>query len=372
LFFPIGNGIYDDFLENRKMIGVDLFCGAGGMTLGAKLAGINVVFAVESDPHAAATYTANHPEVTLFQNDIRKLPNIPVISGNNQTILFGGPPCQGFSTSNQRTRGRGNKGNWMFREFIRLAKLWQPDWIVFENVKGIIETEQGAFLEMVLNGFRRIGYTVTSGKLDAAYFGVPQHRERLFVIGSRHGVQLPLPSVRVKRLIPVKVALSDLPDLENGASIDLLPYKNANRSVYARQIRNGGTTVSGNLVSRNAKFVLKRYKHVPQGGNWQDIPASLMRNYRKNYECHTRIYHRLDPDKPSTVIGNYRKNMLIHPFQDRGLSVREAARIQSFPDSYRFFGSIGFQQQQVANAVPPLLVKRVLEPLLQYSEANPA
>lgn len=346
------------------MIGVDLFCGAGGMTLGAKLAGIKVVFAVESDPHAAETYAANHPKVKLFRNDIRKLKKIPVCADNVQTVLFGGPPCQGFSTSNQRTRSRANKGNWMFREFIRLANAWQPDWIVFENVKGIIETEQGAFLDMILGGFTKIGYTVKAGKLDAAYFGVPQHRERLFVIGSRHGVELSLPTVQVKKPIPVKVALSDLPDLENGAAVDALPYKNANKSVYVRQLRNGKLTVSGNFVSRNAEFVIKRYKHVPQGGNWEDIPTSLMHNYRNNYECHTKIYHRLDPDKPSTVIGNYRKNMLIHPFQDRGLSVREAARIQSFPDNYRFCGSIGFQQQQVGNAVPPLLAKAVFEQLV--------
>jgi DNA (cytosine-5)-methyltransferase 1 len=347
------------------MIGVDLFCGAGGMTLGAKLAGIKVVFAVEADPHAAETYAANHPEVNLFRNDIRKLREIPVRRNNEQTILFGGPPCQGFSTSNQRTRGRSNKGNWMFEEFLRLAKSWQPDWIVFENVKGILETENGAFLDMILDGFRNLGYSVVSGKLDAALFGVPQHRERLFVVGSRHKVKLALPTARIKKPIPVKAALNDLPDLKNGASVDVLPYKQANRSTYVRQLRNGVATVSGNLVTRNAKFVLKRYKYVPQGGNWEDIPASLMGNYRKDYECHTKIYHRLDPDKPSTVIGNYRKNMLIHPHQNRGLSVREAARIQSFPDSYCFCGSIGFQQQQVGNAVPPRLATAVFKKLIE-------
>jgi DNA (cytosine-5)-methyltransferase 1 len=350
------------------MIGVDLFSGAGGMSLGAKLAGIKVVFAVESDSHAAETYAANHPEVQLFRNDIRKLTAIPVCSDNQQTVLFGGPPCQGFSTSNQRTRTRANKGNWMFTQFIRLAKSWQPDWIVFENVKGIIETEKGAFLQMILDGFQKLGYTVTSGKLDAAHFGVPQHRERLFVIGSRHGVNLPLPASQVSKPIPVKAVLRDLPDLENGADVDVLPYKKANGSAYVRHLRNGEAVVSGNLVTRNAKFVLERYKYVPQGGNWENIPAPLMRTYRKNYECHTRIYHRLDPEKPSTVIGNYRKNMLIHPYKDRGLSVREAARIQSFPDTYCFRGSIGFQQQQVANAVPPFLARAVFRTIEEYSK----
>ena len=249
----------------------------------------------------------------------------------------------------------------MFKEFIRLTRSWQPDWIVFENVKGITETEGGTFLKMILKRFKSLGYMVTQGVLNAARFGVPQKRERLFVIGSRHGIELPVPTRTVSRQVAVRVALNDLPDLENGASTDLLPYKHAARSQYVRQLRNGEQLVSGNLLTKNAPFVVKRYKHVRQGGNWEDIPSRLMKNYREDFECHTGIYHRLHPDKPSVVIGNYRKNMLIHPFQDRGLSVREAARIQSFPDRYLFKGSIGFQQQQVGNAVPPLLAQAVLE-----------
>ena len=354
---------------SKRIIGVDLFAGAGGMTLGAKLAGVEVAFAVEADPHPAETYAANHPEVKLYCHDIRKLEKIPVRKGGRETVLFGGPPCQGFSTSNQRTRTLANKGNWMFQEFIRLAKSWRPDWIVFENVKGILETARGTFLEMILEGFQEAGYTVTSAKLNAADFGVPQNRERLFVVASRHGVEFSFPKGSARR-VPVRVAISDLPELRNGANIDLLPYREQNRSAYVRQLRNGKPTVSGNLVTRNSDIVVKRYSYVPQGGNWEDIPPRLMQNYRRGYECHTKIYHRLDPSKPSSVIGNYRKNMLIHPFQDRGLSVREAARIQSFPDDYCFLGSIGFQQQQVGNAVPPLLAREVFQSLVSHLEAS--
>lgn len=343
------------------MIGVDLFCGAGGMTLGAKMAGINVVFAVEVDPHAAATYALNHPEVTLYRGDIRNLEQIPPCALQQETVLFGGPPCQGFSTSNQRTRNMRNEENWMFKQFTRIAQSWRPDWIVFENVKGLAETEGGKFLEMILQEFRQIGFTLSHAILNAAKFGVPQERERHFVVGSIHGHDFTFPRPTSPRPIPVSCALSDLPILPNGANVDLLPYRCAPRSAYARQLRNGETLTSSNLATRNADIIIKRYKHVPKGGNWEDIPPRLMKNYRKGYECHTGIYHRLDPQKPSVVIGNYRKNMLIHPLQDRGLSVREAARIQSFPDSYQFCGSIGFQQQQVGNAVPPLLAKAVFQ-----------
>lgn len=352
--------------SNAKLpIGVDLFCGAGGMTLGAKMAGIDVVFAVEADAHAAKTYAVNHPEVTLFADDIRKLRRIPIEAAGRQTVLFGGPPCQGFSTSNQRTRNRDNVDNWMFREFVRLVKSWQPDWVVFENVKGIAETENGNFLKMILKAFEDLGYNLSKGILNAAKFGVPQKRERLFVMGSRHGIEVPMPKPATSRPIPVWQALADLPHLQNGATVEVLPYKSSTESAYVKKLRNGHTIVSGNLVTRNADFVLKRYKYVKPGKNWEDIPAKLMTNYRKNFECHTGIYHRLDPRQPSVVIGNYRKNMLIHPFEDRGLSVREAARIQSFPDCYGFCGSIGFQQQQVGNAVPPLLARAIFKAILR-------
>jgi DNA (cytosine-5)-methyltransferase 1 len=347
------------------MVGVDLFSGAGGMTLGAKRAGVRVVFAVELDKHASKTYTLNHPEICLRRGDIRNLRKIPLPKSRQGTILFGGAPCQGFSTSNQRTRTESNSLNWMFREFVRLTKSWKPDWIVFENVKGIVETERGRFLELILDEFKNIGYTLSLGLLNGADFGIPQKRSRLFVVGSRHGIEIKFPRKSVRKAVPVSVAFEDLPALQNGANEDVMPYAGPAKHPYVKTLRNGSPTVSGNLVTRNADFVLRRYKFVKPGGNWQDIPKRLMKNYRKDFECHTGIYHRLDPKKPSVVIGNYRKNMLIHPYEDRGLSVREAARIQSFPDDYRFVGSIGFRQQQVGNAVPPGLARVIFEKIVK-------
>jgi DNA (cytosine-5)-methyltransferase 1 len=122
---------------------------------------------------------------------------------------------------------------------------------------------------------------------------------------------------------------------------------------------NGSTKVQGNLVTGSAEKILERYEHIRAGQNWEAIPEDLMDNYEDTSRCHTGIYHRLEWNEPAKVIGNFRKNMLIHPRQHRGLSVREAARLQSFPDHYIFLGSIGFQQQQVADAVPPLLAEAV-------------
>ena len=123
-----------------------------------------------------------------------------------------------------------------------------------------------------------------------------------------------------------------------------------------------------NFVSRNNDLVIARYQHIPQGGNWKDIPDNLMTNYANKERCHSGIYRRLRADKPSVVISNYRKSMLIHPYQHRGLSVREAARIQSFPDDFKFFGPISHIQQQIGNAVPPLLAKAVFLKIIEYQK----
>lgn len=348
------------------MIGFDLFSGAGGMSLGAQMCGIRVTVAVEADPHAAATYVHNHPGVRMLNKDIRKIKAMEVADHNAQpSVLFGGPPCQGFSTSNQRTRSSANPTNWLFLEYLRLARDLRPDFVVFENVKGILETEGASFLDHVLNGLGDLGYTLSYDVLNSKDFGVPQNRSRLFVIGSLHGISVNIPESATSIPVTVREALSDLPDLETGASQDVLPYKSESKSEYARNMRGGLKKSANHLVTRNAPHIIDRYRHIPQGGNWEDIPEYMMDNYADRSRCHTGIYHRLKETEPSVVIGNFRKNMLVHPRQHRGLSVREAARLQSFPDSFEFKGSIGFQQQQVGNAVPPLLAKAVFEQIVR-------
>ncbi len=340
------------------MVGVDLFAGAGGLSLGARMAGVDVRLAIEADPHAAATYAHNHPQTQVVVKDIRKVARIDV-PRNGGTVLFGGPPCQGFSTSNQRNRNGRNPDNWLFREFIRLVRQWEPEWVVFENVRGIIETEDGRFLDHVIENLQEARFAVSSWVLNAADFGVPQRRSRVFVIGSREGCKIETPEPTCSDHLTVHEALSDLPRLPNGASDSRLPYRHGPHSKYAQSMRRGLKSCANHLVTRNAPHIVRRYQYVPQGGNWEDIPPRLMRNYRDRRKCHTGIYHRLRNSRPAIVIGNFRKNMLIHPNEDRGLSVREAARLQSFPDCYEFKGSIGFQQQQVGNAVPPLLAHAV-------------
>jgi DNA (cytosine-5)-methyltransferase 1 len=353
-----------DVVKSGRFIGIDIFSGAGGMSLGAELAGITVKYAIEKNFHAAQTYQANHPTTKVINSDIQEIKVIPDDLGKGTTVLFGGAPCQGFSTSNRRTNNRSNSENWLYKEFIRILRLWEPDWVVFENVTGIMEMESGAFFKEIARDFEKAGYTCSYNVLNASDFGVPQRRSRLFLIGSRYGKVIDFRPVRKKMKTTVRDALLDLPFLENGANIDVLPYSQEAYNEYAMLMRGSLTYCTGHLVSKNSEQVIKRYDYIKQGENWESIPKKLMLNYSDSTRCHTGIYHRLREDDISVVIGNYRKNMLVHPWENRGLSVREAARLQSFPDNYVFKGSIGFQQQQVGNAVPPLLAKYVFTELM--------
>lgn len=347
------------------MIGIDLFAGAGGMALGATWAGVDVKIALELNAAAANTHSTNHPGCLTIQGDARFVTRL--LNGRparEKLVVFGGPPCQAFSTSNQKTRGPANDKNLLYKDFLKFIAALKPEWIVFENVPGILESHSKTYVNDIEICLKRMGYGTSLGVLNAAHFGVPQNRKRFFVIGALNQDAPHLPVGKANLAVSVGDAISDLPVLQNGASESFLPYQSSPSSPYAKKLRRSRLGCENNLVSDNASYVVDRYKHIPQGGNWQDIPARLMTNYADRQNCHTGIYHRLREDLPSVVIGNFRKNMLIHPTQDRGLSVREAARLQSFPDWYRFEGSIGQQQQQVGNAVPPLLAKAVFSTIM--------
>ena len=356
-------------MNNLEILGIDLFAGAGGMSLGATWAGINVKIAVEIHHAAARTLSKNHPGCLIINGDLRHIVGLMNERRKSQRlVVFGGPPCQPFSTSNQRTRGPENAGNFLFRDFIRFVKLSQPEWVVFENVPGIIEGTSKYYALEIQKSLNKLGYDICAGVLNAVDFGVPQYRKRFFVIGALGCTAPSLPTAAADNTISVLDAIHDLPVLKNGASISRLKYRRPPVSEYSIKMRDQRKSCSNNIVSKNAEWVLRRYKFIPQGGNWSDVPAQYMDNYTNRSRCHSGIYHRLSEDQPSVVIGNYRKNMLIHPLQDRGLSVREAARLQSFPDGYEFEGSIGLQQQQVGNAVPPLLAKAVFAEIMKASK----
>lgn len=345
---------------------VDIFSGAGGLSIGAEMAGIRIKLAVEKDEHAADSFAFNHPGVEVIQDDISTVDPTEHID-DDVFIVFGGPPCQGFSTSNTKTRNDENENNKLFLEFFRFVKELSPKWFLFENVEGITSYENGRTVQTIKGLFEEIGYMTQEKVLVASNYGVPQDRNRFIMVGNRLGHDFSFPSNTNKK-VTVAEALEDLPQLENGDQFFELPYSLdfSECSEYAKMMRGDNKLASQNYVSRNMDYVLERYKYIGQGQNWKAIPDHLMQNYKDKNNCHSGIYKRLDPNKPSVVISNYRKNMLIHPYQDRGLSVREAARLQSFPDNFIFKGSISKIQQQIGNAVPPLLAKAIFEKILSY------
>ena len=354
-------------MKSKKLFAIDIFSGAGGMSIGASMTGIEVAVAVEYDKHAAATFKANHPNSEVITKDIRDVTFDKKYK--NPFLLFGGPPCQGFSTSNTKTRNSENTNNSLFHEYIRQVKELTPQWFVFENVEGIKSFEKGTVINKLEEEFEKLGYKTKWSVLTASDYGVPQNRNRFFMIGNRMDIDFIFPE-KHEKIVTVNDAIEDLPKLKNGDSYDSLDYKKIEPNSYAKLMRGNSERVSQNYVSRNQEYVLERYKHIKPGQNWQAIPKELMKNYKDTKNCHSGIYKRLDPNIPSVVIANYRKNMLIHPYENRGLSVREAARIQSFPDNFEFKGNISFQQQQIGNAVPPLLAKAIFEQIIKLTPSN--
>lgn len=350
------------------MKAVDLFCGAGGMALGAESAGLEVEFAIDSCKHALMTYSSNHPKTECIRADIGHIDRLPFYSPGKELIVFGGPPCQGFSTANRRTWTRDNEKNWLLVNSVRSLAQLKPLAVVLENVKGFLELDKGHFLHLVNDAMECLNLSLHVWRLNSADFGVPQRRNRVFLVGLPKGARCSLPNPTVARYAVVEEAISDLPKLSNGARFNWLPYENPPQSTYQERMRNGMKGCANHLVTKNADHIVKRYSYIPEGGNWKNIPTNLLRGYTKLSNCHTSIYHRLVRELPAPVLGNFRKNMIIHPTEDRGLSVREAARLQSFPDNYAFHGSIGFQQQQVADAVPPLMAESVFRSILKSLE----
>lgn len=358
--------------EKKQLTAVDIFSGAGGMSIGAVMAGIKPVLAVEFDTHAANTYKTNHPKTKVLPNDIKTVEPLDHTQ-KHPFILFGGPPCQGFSIANTKTRNLDNPNNWMFKEYLRFVEDLEPEWFVFENVVGFKSFDKGKFAIEVEDALKKLGYETNSDVLNASDFGVPQDRKRFFIIGNRHkknrhGIKFDFTALKKKKKVSVGEALADLPSLKNGDKLHIHDYKHEPKHPYTKIMRRKSKSAIQNLVTESKPHIVDRYKVIKQGENWEAAKQrGLLNTYTSTKHTHSGIYKRLEANKPAVTIANYRKSMLIHPYEDRGLSLREAARLQSFPDNFIFEGTLSFQQQQVGNAVPPLLAKTIFEQIIKYS-----
>lgn len=356
---------------------IDLFCGAGGFSEGFRQAGFHVLAGNDIDECAGETFSAAHEDAEFLPGPVErisagKLLEVTRLKKGELDCLIGGPPCQAFSVYNHR-RGLHDERSALFQEYLRIVEGLHPKWVVMENVTGITSVGKGKAVRDIVAGLEKLGYAVDMKMLRAEEYGIPQERRRVFFIGNRLGLPIFWPKpTHGEGLLPfvtVQDAISDLPILKNGQDPGVLEYRTEAKSDYQVMLRGNGKMVHNHAAPRLAPINLTRIKHVRQGGSWRDIPVELLpAGMKRARRCdHTKRYGRLRPNGMSSTIltkCDLHWGAYIHPDQDRVLTVREAARLQSFPDGFRFSGPRTSQYVQVGNAVPPALGKRVAEALL--------
>ncbi len=340
---------------------VELFAGAGGLSIGLERAGFEVIAANEVVPEFSRTFSANHRGVRMINDDICRVPSRSLVDGltsDRICLVSGGPPCQGFSTVGSKNKN--DPRNLLFREYLRVVSDLAPNYVLFENVAGFRRMYSGEMHSSLLRELSHIGYDTVGAVLDASDYGLPQVRHRTIIVGWRRGlcpVKLPAPThsstpgnSSLKPKWSVEEAISDLPSLvPGGASSNyLLPPQND----YQLKMRWGNPPLTEHNASKYGKVMLERFCLIPPGGSVADLPLRLR---PKGYFANT--YARLHAKLPAPTItrnfGTPSSSRCIHPTQNRALSTREGARLQGFPDSYQFVGSKTSKNLQIGNAVPP-------------------
>ncbi len=365
---------YEPLMPYNELTCSELFCGAGGLSEGFQRAGFGIISAVDFDEHAAATMRLSHPNTNVFHQKIEDITKEDLLRGSGLRrggldVLSGGPPCQAFSVYNHQ-RGFHDERSGLFRQYLRIVEELQPKFIVMENVAGILSLDEGRAVVEMHKKLASLGYHVEHRILKSEDYGVPQERRRVFFLGNRLGLPIRWPKIThgdgpgLKPFVKVWDAISDLPALkilENGEG---KAYRTEPKSEYQKLMRVGVDRVSNHHAPFLAPINLERIAHIPPGGSWRDIPMHLLPAGMKRAKRsdHTKRYGRLKKDGlASTILTkcDIHWGAYIHPTQARSLTVREAARLQSFPDNFKFCGSRFEQFRQVGNAVPPILAQAV-------------
>lgn len=324
--------------KEKKYSYIDLFSGAGGLSLGFDNAGFENIFSLDIEKSFNETYKLNFPKHKLIELDIKKLKEQEVkkILGNKKVdVVVGGPPCQGFSMAgNAGRRFIDDERNKLYKEFLRIVKITKPKFFVMENVARIFTHRNGNTRKEIINDFEKIGYKVECKILNSADYGVAQMRRRTIFIGTNinNGKEIIFPKKIVTKYTNIKEVIDDLPKLKSGESCD---------------------KISNHIAMKHTGQMLEKMKYVKDGGDRNSIPKDI-----RPLSGDIRKYIRYNSNNPSiTITGDMRK--VFHYNQNRALTVRELARIQSFPDNFIFKGSIISQQQQIGNSVPPILAYNI-------------
>lgn len=372
---------------------IDLFAGAGGLTTGFHLAGFESLCAIDIEPKALATYKHNYPKAKIIHQDIRQINPSELRSDlglqkEELTALIGGPPCQGFSRNIPADyRYLNDSRNQLYQTFLEFVKEFRPLYVVIENVPEILRAYNGVVRHEITEQLEAQGYKVTSASLNSANYGVPQTRARAFFLASleqsiqfpkpthfgdirsdyrtqKNYQQLPLLEVNHPSLVTVRDAIGDLPNLEAGQEYNATIYPVPPQTSYQAMLRTGSTKLTNHIARALSPIQLSRARVLTEGQDARDLPPELAP--KKHY---SGAYGRLYWDKPARTITRWvfhpGSGRFFHPIQDRTITIRETARLHSYPDRFHFLGSYTDMASQIGESVPPLLGKVIAEAILQ-------
>ena len=334
-------------MTTKKLTAIDLFSGAGGLHIGFERAGFDIKLCIDNDNLVERTHKRNFPDIPMINQDIRTVSVDTIksyLDGGTVDVVIGGPPCQGFSTIGKRVssdpekRAAHDPRNELVLVYANLIKSLKPKFIVMENVKGILTMDGGAYLQNVLSVLKEAGYSVDYRLVNMADYGVPQIRERVIILGNRLGLPVVFPEK----------------DHSDNPESGLLPW-NSCWDVLKDLVDLGDVPEFNHVALKHTPKNIARYKLIPEGGRLPEdsLPPDL---YRKNFG---NTYKRLDRNRPALTMVPGNDAFPIHPELHRSLTVREAARIQTFPDTMIFEGNRRQQGHQVGNAVPPVFSEKL-------------
>lgn len=353
---------------NKEFRILDLFCGAGGFSYGMeKNPHFKTVVALDNDPFVGVTFKRNMPDCDVVIGDITETSIHESILEKSRAhgvnMIIGGPPCQGYSNKGKKL-GLKDPRNFLFREYLSFVKALAPDVFVIENVKALLSTSSGWFRDEIVRTIGELGYNVQYGVLLASNFGVPQNRERAIFICSK-GKEISMPEPTVNKPTTVREAISDLAYLESGEGAFEQPYIKEAESDYQRLMRAQGFVLYNHMASKHKQVAIDKLKMIPAEKGKEYLPSELLGKQKFR-----TTWGRLKWDEPSPTIdtrfdaaSNGTNN---HPFLNRAITPREAARIQSFDDQFVFCGSKVHVRKQIGNAVPPLMAKAIADKI--YNE----
>ncbi|PIS40041.1 MAG: DNA (cytosine-5-)-methyltransferase [Candidatus Nealsonbacteria bacterium CG08_land_8_20_14_0_20_36_22] len=356
----------------KKFTIIDLFSGCGGLSFGLQKAGFDVLLGVDNWEESLKTFAVNHKRSKILTGDISKIKTkeiINTINGQIPTLVVGGPPCQGFSLSGPRNFY--DNRNRLYLEFIRIVKDLKPEGFIIENVPGLASLFNGLIKERIIKEFSRLGYSVNAKILNASDYGIPQNRKRIIFVGLKNAFfEFPKPTYfeikpgthpdGKKAKITVWEAISDLPLLNKKVGVEAIPYDKSPKTDYQREMRKGSKTILNHVASLHTNKTVEIISMVPEGGNYKDLPYKF-KGIRNFHIAWTRLHK----DKPAPTIDTGHRHHF-HPIVNRVPTVRESARLQSFPDTFKFLGTKTAQYKQVGNAVPPLLAFIIGKKVLKY------